>query len=352
MKDTIKNIQATNYEIRFGNATKLLNEYVKDKEYSKILVLVDDNTKRDCLPKLGALEFDYNHFCISPGEEYKTLVTAQSIWNAMINAELDRHSLVINIGGGVIGDMGGFCASTYMRGIDFVQLPTTLLAQVDASVGGKLAIDMDAYKNIIGMFNNPKMVVIDDSFLETLPHRELMSGYAELLKHGLIRDIDLWKELISMNPKKTNWQELVYKSVLIKNEIVTTDPYEKGLRKILNFGHTIGHAIESELLFTDKKILHGEAITIGMICESQISVTKGLLSQEESNEIKEICNKIYPELPKELPRFDNLISRMKKDKKNKSGIISFTLLNGIGNAVYDQTASTNEISASLKFYTD
>lgn len=348
-----KYIETEEYQIIFGDAGNQLNSYVNSCEYSQVFLLVDEHTEKDCLNKIEAeLNFEYKSYQIKSGEENKTIHTAQEIWNSMISEGLDRHSLMINIGGGVIGDMGGFCASTYMRGIDFVQVPTTLLAQVDASVGGKLAIDMDAYKNIIGLFNNPKQVIIDSSFLNTLPKREVMSGYAELLKHGLIKDKDLWNDLLDFDTNSMDsWQSLIYTSVFIKRDIIEEDPYEKGLRKILNFGHTIGHAIESELLGTKDQLTHGEAIIIGMICESKISVTRGLMSQEVCDQIRDSLLSIYPHLLSNIPLTSKLLGRMKLDKKNISGIINFTLLDAIGSSIFDQSATSQEIEDSINYYT-
>lgn len=345
-------IESNSYQVVFGRASTLLNNYCKNETYSSILIIVDEHTKKDCLYLIESeLDFDYNLIEIRSGEENKTIETAQSIWDAMITYGLDRYSLVIDLGGGVIGDMGGFCASTYMRGIDFVQVPTTLLSQVDASVGGKLGVDMDAYKNIVGLFNNPQQVIIDVRFLNSLPHRELKSGFAELLKHGLIRDKTLWDELLKFELLvNSDWQKIVYDSVVIKNHIVMKDPSEKGIRKILNFGHTIGHAIESELLYSGTRIFHGEAIIIGMICESKLSAIMGLISFEDCDLIKSSLLEIYPDLPKTLPNMESLISRMKRDKKNNAGQINFSLLTSIGNCTFDKMLDAKVIAQAMEYY--
>ena len=218
---------------------------------------------------------------IPSGEEHKNLEKCQLIWNALSSHHFDRNSLLINLGGGVVGDMGGFAASTYKRGIDFIQIPTSLLAMVDASVGGKLGIDFAYLKNQIGVFNNPKAVLINPVFLNSLPNNQLLSGFAEVVKHALIEDKCYWKEITTTPLEKMNWESIILQSIVIKNNIVTQDPLEKGERKKLNFGHTFGHAIESFYLKLGKPILHGEAISLGMILESNLSK----INNEEKHEI-------------------------------------------------------------------
>ncbi|MEQ8926380.1 MAG: 3-dehydroquinate synthase family protein, partial [Fulvivirga sp.] len=250
---------------------------------SKVAVLVDENTHEHCLPHLGIKDFVLIR--INSGEVHKNLATCQFIWETLTDHGFDRQGLLLNLGGGVIGDMGGFCASTYKRGIRFVNIPTTLLAQVDASVGGKLGIDFNRFKNHIGIFAEPEAVIIDPFFLETLPANELRSGFAEVIKHHLIRDLDGWKQLSQSKMETLNWLEVIKHSVEIKNDIVIKDPKESGVRKILNFGHTIGHALESHYLNSDEPLLHGEAIALGMICESHISYQKNMISKEMLKEI-------------------------------------------------------------------
>jgi len=242
---------------------KSLPQFLSQKDYSKIAIIVDENTKEHCYPIIANLVSETILIEIKSGEENKNLATCTYIWQELTDAAFDRHSLVINLGGGVIGDMGGFCAATYKRGIDFIQIPTTLLAQVDASVGGKLGIDFNGYKNHIGAFAQPEVVLIDTVFFKTLPHLELRSGFAEIIKHCLIRDASMWDVIRKRDFDQQDLQSLVAHSVAIKKEIVAEDPTEKGLRKILNFGHTLGHAVETHFLEKEgKRLLHGEPLSL------------------------------------------------------------------------------------------
>lgn len=345
-------IESINYSIFFENSLQELKHFLLEKKYSKVLVLVDSNTEIHCLPilqeALGDIEFDVIE--VTPGEENKNIDFCIGIWKMMLDFGADRKSILINLGGGVITDMGGFAASTFKRGIDFVQIPTTLLSQVDASVGGKTGIDMDNVKNIIGTFTQPQAVFIHNTFLSSLDPRELRSGYAEVIKHGLIYDADLFHHLKSIKPSEIN-QELIYRSIEIKNEVVKADPLEHGLRKILNFGHTIGHAIESYSLQNDKKpLLHGEAIAIGFICEAYLSTKKNKLNKEELRDIVDSILSIYPSYKVNKSSYNELIDIMKNDKKNTAGKISFSLLNKIGSCDYDCYCSEEEIFKSLDFY--
>ena len=246
--------------------------------------------------------------------------------------------------------MGGFAASTFKRGIDFVHVPTTLLSQVDASVGGKTGIDIDSIKNIIGTFTQPKAVFIAYDFLNSLPPRQILSGLAEMLKHGLIADTSYWEEL--KNSDLTHpVPELIYRSVEIKNKVVMEDPTEQGLRKCLNFGHTIGHAIETNSLINDEYPLsHGEAIVIGMICEAYLSHQKTGLSESELVEITTVLSNLYPKYPVEESSFSKLFTLMQKDKKNQNGKVNCTLLSHIGQCSIDHICTVYELYESLRYY--
>ena len=275
---------------------------------------------------------------LPPGESSKNINSVTKIWNQLAENKFDRKSLVINIGGGVIGDMGGFAAATYMRGIDFVQVPTTLLSMVDASVGGKLGIDFGGYKNIIGSFNQPKAVIIDVDTLGTLPKREFISGFAEIIKHGLIDDLEYFRKVTEKNPHdftKNELTEIICESVRIKARIVEADEKETGQRKILNFGHTIGHAIESLSLQTDTPLLHGEAIALGMIAEAKLSEIVGYI---ESSELKTLEDAVKNTgLPVRIKRVqkNDVFNKMRMDKKNEKGKIKWTLLKKIGEADFN-----------------
>jgi len=329
----VKEIKAIDYSIWIGgNSLSKLDI----SNYSKVAILVDENTKRDCLHKLPKIE-NAIIIEIKSGEEYKSISTCNFIWEQLTINNFDRNSLLINLGGGVIGDMGGFCAATYKRGIEFLHIPTTLLAMVDASVGGKLGIDFKGFKNQIGLFNNPKAVLISPEFLETLSESELKSGFSEVLKHALISDNSLWVKLKNTLFTDLDWENIIDTSVQIKNKIVLADPFEKGERKKLNFGHTFGHAIESYYLEKGTPISHGEAVFMGMILETEISD----LSENDKNEIKNyiLSNFALPYTPKKSYLHKFLIN----DKKNQDGKINFTLLSGIGNCSFDNLFSLDEL---------
>ncbi|MDN5203343.1 3-dehydroquinate synthase [Fulvivirgaceae bacterium BMA10] len=329
----------------------ILKELFTSKKYTKIGVLVDENTRTHCYPLIIDSLPKHNVFEIKSGEEEKELSTCEQIWLEMTNAHFDRNSLLINLGGGVIGDMGGFCASTFKRGIEFINLPTTLLSQVDASVGGKLGIDFHGFKNHIGVFQEPRMVLIDPTFLETLDPRELRSGFAEVIKHSLIRDKTHWLELTQKELSQHDWSKIIEHSINIKKSVVASDPLENGLRKILNFGHTIGHAIESYYLkIKGKRLLHGEAIAIGMIAESFLSEEKLSLSKNELIDIQEFIIKIFG-----APKIDNgdlekIVQLTYQDKKNTGKIINGTLLSAVGSAEFDIPLQPKEIEGGLKYY--
>ena len=261
-------------------------------KYTKIAVLVDENTRLACYPRIQSQLPVHQLIEIPSGEQNKTLSSCQLIWEAMTAHEMDRHSVLIIIGGGVLGDMGGFCAATYKRGIAFILVPTTLLSQVDASIGGKLGIDFNHFKNHIGVFQQPASTIVDVSFLKTLSPRELRSGYAEVLKHALIRDSSMWHELKTKSLENQEWDKVVRENVAIKARITEEDPKEKGVRKLLNFGHTIGHAMESHFL-KKEKILHGEGVAAGMVAEAWIAMTKGMLVQNDFEEIKQVIIATY-----------------------------------------------------------
>ena len=341
-------MQKGSYQIT-NDPSGSVEEFLKRIKYSDIIILIDENTEQFCLPKLPGLS-DQKTIKISAGEDFKTLDTCSQIWSGMTEAGLDRKALMINLGGGVIGDMGGFCASTYKRGIRFINLPTTLLSQVDASVGGKLGIDFEGLKNHIGVFNQPERVIIAPEFLETLSARELRSGFAEILKHGLIASNDHFEKARATDLENAEWIPLITDSVKIKEEVVEQDPTEQGLRKILNFGHTIGHAIETFYLNSGNRILHGEAIAIGMICESWLSHEMSGLTQSQFDSITDTLLRFYPKestLQKVTPES---LSLMMQDKKNLDGKILCTLLTEIGKASWDIEINLEQAENALSYY--
>ena len=329
MKEVISN----NYSIWIGTDSLFRLDV---SEYSEVAILVDENTRRDCLNKLPKTD-NSKVIEIKSGEKNKNISTCNFIWQELTNHNFDKDSLLINLGGGVIGDMGGFCAATYKRGIDFIQIPTTLLAMTDASIGGKLGVDFLALKNQIGLFANPKSVLIYPDFLESLPLDQLKSGFSEVLKHALISDKNLWNEILNTSFEKLNWNEIILLSVEIKNKIVLSDPKEKGERRKLNFGHTFGHAIESFYLKKSTPILHGQAIALGMLIESKMSN----LSESEKVEITAFILSNFT-LPYN-PAKNQLIDFMRNDKKNSDEKINFTLLDGIGSCTINNFFSEDEL---------
>jgi 3-dehydroquinate synthase len=346
-------LNSISYPIYFDNTLAELVKFIENGNYSRFFVLTDENTANYCLPvirkKIDKLD-NFDIIEINSGEESKNIDFCVGVWKMLIDFSADRQSLLINLGGGVISDLGGFAASTYKRGIDFVHVPTTLLSQVDASVGGKTGIDMDNIKNIIGTFTQPKAVFIEHSFLQTLPARQILSGLAEMLKHGLIADAGYWN-LLKNSDLQSPSAELIYKSIEIKNRVVIEDPHEKGIRKSLNFGHTIGHAVETYSLMNDENPLtHGEAIAIGMICEAKLSNMKIGLSDAELTEINEVIGGLYPKYTIAESCYKELYSIMQKDKKNQSGKINCTLLTSIGQCRIDNICPEDELCESLRYY--
>ncbi len=343
----------SDYDIHIGDVIwEVLNELVTTRNYSKIAVVVDQNTAADCLPIFEKnTTFKAEIIKISAGEIHKNITTCLSIWEKMMALEFSRSALLINLGGGVIGDMGGFCAGTFKRGLDFIQMPTTLLSQVDASIGGKLGIDFQDVKNSIGLFQNPQAVLINPLFLKPLSQREIRSGFAEMLKHSLIAAGPQWKDLSQIKQLDgVDWASLLLNSLKIKRDIVEQDPFEKGIRKALNFGHTIGHAVESYFLNTENRLLHGEAIAIGMICETYLSHLKLNLPKAALEEVTKFVLAIYGKTIIPTEALAHLFAIMRQDKKNIGNTINFTLLTELGVASINQTASREEIINCLDYY--
>ncbi|WP_353079393.1 3-dehydroquinate synthase [Flavobacterium sp.] len=350
-------IQSDNYTIYFNDASFMyLENLLKTETYSKIFVLVDENTNEHCLPYFLAnlpTEIEIEIIEIEPGEENKNIYTCIDLWHTLIELDADRKSIMINLGGGVITDIGGFVASTYKRGIDFINVPTTLLAMVDASVGGKTGVDLGSLKNQIGVINEPKSVVVISKFLETLPTNQMRSGLAEMLKHGLIYDKTYWDKLKHLNNLNTDDLDILIKqSIEIKNEIVSQDLKENGIRKALNFGHTLGHAIESYFLESEdkKQLLHGEAIAIGMILESYLSYKLELISKDSYAEIKYIITDIFEKISFNDSDIQKILDLLIFDKKNEFGNIQFTLLNKIGESKINQKVDKSLILLAFEDY--
>lgn len=332
------------------NPGAYLRLFLQKKAYSKVAVLADENTSVHCYPLIQEFLPTHELITVASGEENKTLATCSTIWDAMTEHALDRHSVLLIVGGGVLGDMGGFCASTFKRGIDFILIPTTLLAMADASIGGKLGIDFKSFKNHIGMFQEPALNLIYSGFLKTLPMPELRSGFAEVIKHALISDKILWSELKSKTLEQQPWDVLLRHSAQFKSAIVQQDPHEKGLRKILNAGHTVGHALESYFLEKGDKILHGEAVSAGLICEAWLSHELGMLSETELNDITAYLYSVYGKIEVKDAELKSIAGLCVQDKKNKGNTVLAALLEGIGKARWDCAVTEDKIVDSLSFY--
>ena len=352
----MKSIQATDYFIHFHqDGFKKLNSYIFENDPSKIIILVDKNTKKDCLPYFETklkTSIQTAVIEINAGEIHKNIDTCVDAWNALAELNTDRKSLLINLGGGMVTDLGGFVASTFKRGIRFINIPTTLLSIVDASVGSKTGVDLGTLKNLIGLFSNPEMVVIDTKFLDTVPQRELHSGLAEVIKYGLTYDVNLWNSIKKNDLFNSHLNEIIYRSIEIKNEVVIQDPREKGLRKVLNFGHTIGHAIESFFLESEDKetLTHDEAIAIGMVIESYFSYKLYNFPKEELSNIKSKIIDLFGKVEISNNDYASIIDLMKYDKKNIGDTINFVLLNNLADFNIDCKVSDDLLIDGFKYY--
>lgn len=333
-----------------------LQQVLQTDTYSKVFILVDNHTSEACLPLFLSnlvTDLEFEIIEIEAGEEHKNINTCMQLWEALIELGADRRSILVNLGGGVLTDLGGFVASTFKRGIDFIHVPTTLLAMVDASIGGKNGVDLGTLKNQIGCIMPPKGIVIDTSFLATLESRQMRSGLAEMYKHGLILDKAYWNKLKELNSLSTNdLLILIKQSIEIKSNIVSEDILEKGLRKILNFGHTLGHAIESCFLEKEatKQLLHGEAVAAGMRLESHISWKLNLISKEEYLEIDHILSDVFEPIDFNSNDIEKIIQLIQYDKKNENGKTQFVLLNGIGKAISNQNVDHSFIYEAFNDY--
>lgn len=332
-----------------------LENHLQAYSYSRKFVLVDENTLQHCLPLLMTEVPSLSKaevVEIESGESNKTVEIANRLWEVLTELGADRHSVMINLGGGVIGDLGGFVAATFKRGFDFLNVPTTLLAQVDASVGGKLGVNLNHLKNQVGIFKNPRAVYANPRFINTLAKNQVMSGYAEMLKHGLIADSGHYRALLDFDWSRIDLlEEHIAHSVFIKNQIVAQDPEEYDIRKWLNFGHTIGHALET-YSHEDQSggLLHGEAIAIGMICELYLSVKLLDLDESVLEQYTQFVTKHFPDFFVEALRHHRIIEIMRNDKKNIGHKMNFTLIPEVGTAVHDQQVSADLVIEALNYY--
>jgi len=350
-------ILSNNYYVNFEeDAYSKMNKYISGFKPSTIFILVDENTSDHCLPLLlEQLETEQiiEIIEIESGEINKNLDTCSGVWNALTELGADRKSLLLNLGGGVITDLGGFVASTYKRGISFINIPTTLLSMVDASVGGKTGVDLGVLKNQIGLFSDPEMVIIDPHYLETVSKRELRSGLAEIIKYGITYDINIWNTIRDFKEFTiSNLSSLIHRSIEIKNEVVTKDPKEAGIRKVLNFGHTLGHGIESYFLESEdkKNLTHGEAIAIGMITEAYISEALFSFPSEALKNIKKTIIDIFGKVQILASDYDAIMELLIHDKKNVAGQVNFVLLTDFENYKLDCKVEKSLIIKALDYY--
>ena len=354
---------------------------VAESEHDRVFVLTDDTTHECCLPKVAALlaQYDAVPITIAHGDQHKTLAALGDVWTALQQGGATRHSLLINLGGGMITDLGGFAAATFKRGINFINIPTTLLAMVDAAVGGKTGINFGGLKNEIGAFADARFVIINTCFLDTLDAENLCSGYAEMLKHALISNEHMWAEHVNFDlsqPDLTELQRMVAESIAVKERIVAEDPHEHGIRKALNFGHTIGHALEeftlqqaggavvsarllpparartapnNQLTPKNRPLLHGYAVAFGLIGELYMSARKAGFPTERLHQTTRFIRENYAQTEFTCNDYPTLLNLMRHDKKNTSGVINFTLLHNIGDIRINQTATDEEICEALDF---
>ena len=331
-----------------------LDMAVASCEHDRVFIITDDTTKDKCRPLLDGAECldGAETISIPPTDTNKNLESLALVWKALSENGATRHSCVINLGGGMVTDLGGFAASTFKRGVNFINIPTTLLAMVDASVGGKTGVNFNGLKNEIGVFNDAKAVIIDTNFLKTLDETNLCSGYAEMIKHGLISDEDMWSSLMRFDilaPDYARLQNMVADSIKVKERIVEEDPHEAGIRKALNLGHTAGHAFESFAMKKGSPILHGYAVAFGTVCELYLSCIKTGFPVEKMRQTATYIREKYGTIAFTCKDYDALIELMRHDKKNTSGVINFTLLGGIGDIRINQTATEEEMFEAFDF---
>lgn len=348
-------IKSTSYSIHIGEKSfDALNTFLTKNTYSNYYIICDEHTFEFCLPILlfhTPLLNEAEIIELESGEDKKTLETCLQVWGALTDTGADKKSLIINLGGGVISDLGGFVASTFKRGIDCINIPTTLLSMVDASVGGKTGVDFEGIKNHIGTTSEPKGIFINPVFLETLSERQIINGYAEVIKIALIADSDFWKELKKIKSvKEFSSEKVITKAIQLKNTIVEKDLYENNLRKSLNFGHNIGHALESSLIHQQKDILHGEAIAAGMIMEAEIALSLKRISAKECKEIRDYISSIYKNIKITKETESQLLKYILHDKKNIGDELCFALPKGIGSYELYCGVKTEVIKKTISNY--
>lgn len=340
--------------IKSNDLNKDLTDILNRLSFDKLFVLTDENTEKLCYPLIQGNEHiaKAGKIIIKAGDNNKNIESLSSIWKYLSENGATRHSLMINLGGGMLTDIGGFAAASFKRGIKCINIPTTLLGAVDAAVGGKTGINFNGLKNEIGAFAPAETVLIDSVFFKSLDQQNLLSGYAEMIKHGLIDSDKEWKTTISFDTEEIDYiklKELVVDSVSVKERIVDIDPFEKGIRKSLNLGHTIGHAFESLSYEVGKPIQHGYAVAWGIICELYLSHTHCNFPKEKLYPTIYFIKDNYTGFPFDCDDYERLYEYMKHDKKNESDTINFTFLSDVGKVVIDQTASKEDIFESIDF---
>ncbi len=339
-------------------STKLENSVataVGECERDRTFILVDETTEQLCLPLVAGFDCvrDAQIITIGATDQNKTLDSLSHVWTELQRGGATRHSLMINLGGGMVTDLGGFAASTFKRGLNYINIPTTLLAMVDASVGGKTGVNFGGLKNEIGVFSCAKSVILDTTFLKTMDHENICSGYAEMLKHGLIANEEMLAELLNFALDVIDYYQLsrmLADSVQVKERIVDEDPTEQGIRKALNLGHTIGHAFESYAMKSMRPILHGYAVAYGLVCELYLSCVKTGFPVDKMRQVVRFVNENYGKLSITCDDYPALLELMTHDKKNVGDTINFTLLGGVGDIRINQTATKDEICEALDFY--
>lgn len=337
------------------NLAEELKAALSEVDYDRVFVLTDETTRQLCWPLVSQFACLQHAIVVTigAGDVNKNMASLAHVWEALQQGGATRHSCMVNLGGGMVTDLGGFAASTFKRGIDFINIPTTLLAMVDASVGGKTGVNFGGLKNEVGVFANSKVVFLSTQFLSTLDVDNIKSGYAEMLKHGLISNSEMWAELLNfnlVNPNLAQLQRMLADSVAVKQRIVEEDPLEHGLRKALNVGHTMGHAFESFAMRSGRPILHGHAVAYGMVAELYLSATKVGFPTEKLRQTVRFIHENYGRFNFTCDDYPALLELMTHDKKNTAGIINFTLLGDVGDLKINQTATKAEIEAALDFY--
>lgn len=348
----MKSYLSSTGNVYIGNSAKGLRELTDGIKPDRIFILADGNTERYCVPVLSNI-LDFSDIIIIPaGERYKNIDSCRLIWSSLIQYGATRESLLINLGGGMICDIGGFSASCYQRGIRYVQIPTSVLAMADAALGGKTGIDFEDLKNYIGVIGVPSFVWIDPVFLQTLPYQEKISGLTEIVKHAIIGSNELWDVLKNIREVDSiNWEDILEKNLPVKLKVVEADPSEKGIRKILNFGHTVGHALESFYLAQGTYVSHGQCVATGMLAEAKIANSMGLLNNADFISVDMIINQLLDPVRNSLPTFETLIRWIRMDKKKKGKVLGFSLPDRIGSCGWDIPVDERLIAETLQWLT-